>query len=506
MMLFTLLYGVERTSAQADNNILLYNNQATLFGDYGPAYDPTSIIMPGTAGKSGIGSFIDNPASMALFEKSIGEFGLTFGSVNEDAMYLGNTRNLDNNQFNFSNLGFLYTLPTSQGSLVFGGAYTMHTTFNRALAFRGRNENSTITDLFKTDDSPYQEIAFNTFATDYGDEFQDWDESIFRVGFDEVGDFLGIRQQGEIFQSGKGGEYSLFFATEFQKNLMVGASIGMLSGKFKYDRIFQEIDEFNDYNSNIIDSDEDGEGDTDIDNILLDDNLTSRYNGFRARTGLLFKATDNLNFGVSYTLPTKIFVDEEFDASISTTFDNGTEFSDFTDSQFTYNVKYPGMVALGVALQDLSGLSISLSAEYVDYSNTEIEFEDSDLFEDELAENDFISNTYRDVWSYRAGLAYDFTPDFTIRGGYRFQPSRFENGNDDKTAYSFGAGFTVANGIRFEASAQYTAWDEKSTVYDYGKYDYSSLPENTPSVSYQSEVADRMVDRWQVLGTIRIDI
>lgn len=501
-----VFFGVKQSNAQSDNNILLYNNQATLFGDQGPAYDPISIVLPGTAMKAGIGSFIDNPASMALFDKSIGEFGLSFGDVSEDGNYLGNTRTLDNNQFNLSNLGFLYSLPTSQGSLVFGGAYTKHTTFNRALAFRALNENSTITDHFKTDGSPYQEIAFNTFATDYGDTFEDWDESIFRIGFDEYGDFFGIHQQGELLQSGNGGEYSLFFATEFQKNVMVGASIGLLTGKFKYDRVFQEIDELDDYNSTIIDSDENGIGDTDIDNILLDDNLTSRYNGFRARAGLLYKATDNVNFGISYTLPTKIFVDEEFDASITTTFDNGTDYNDFTNSEFSYNVKYPGRVSLGAALQDFSGLSISFSAEYVDYSNTEIEFEESDLFEDELAENDFIKEAYQSVWSYRAGLAYDLTPDFTVRGGYGFQPSRFVNGLDDRTSYSFGAGFRLGNGVRFEAAARYTVWEETSAVYDYGVYDYDDLPDQLPEVSTRSETANRTVDRWQIFGTIRVDI
>lgn len=508
IILFAVLFGVERAFAQADHNILLYNNQATLFGDQGPAYDPISIIIPGTAAKSGIGSFIDNPASMALFDKSIGEFGLSFGSVSEEATYLENSRTQDNNQFNFSNLGFLYSLPTERGSLVFGGAYTRHTTFNRALGFRAYNENSTITDLFKTPGNQYGDIAWETYSIFPGEEYYEtdnglqWDESVFRIGFDNPNDYFGIHQQGEILQSGGGGEYSLFFATEFQRNLMVGASIGLLSGKFKYDRIFQEVDEFGDYNSDIIDVD----GGTDIDNILLDDNLTSRYNGFRARAGLLYKATENVNFGVSYTLPTTIFVDEEFDASITTTFDNDAEFNDFTDSEFSYTVKYPGMVSVGAALQDLAGLTVSLSAEYVNYANTEIEFDESELFEDELVENDFIQEAYHSVWSYRAGLAYDLTPDFTIRGGYRFQPSRFEDGNDDIAAYTFGAGFRLGNGIRFEAAAQYTTWDEVSAVYDYGDYNYAPLPDGLPTVTYESEVANRAVDRWQILGTIRVDI
>lgn len=505
-VLITLLIGVQNVLSQHDNNILLYNNQATLFGDYDIAFDPISIIIPATATKSGIGGYIDNPASMALYKQSFGDFGLSYGSVTEDANYLGNSVTEDNSQFNLSNLGFLYSFPVERGSFVIGAAYTRHTSFNRALGFRARNENSTITDQFKTDGSPYQEIAFNTFATDYGDEFEDWDESIFRIGFEEYGDYLGVQQQGEIFQEGGGGEYSLFFATEFQKNFMVGASIGLLSGEFEYNRIFQEIDEFNDYGSQIIDSDEDGTGDTDIDNIILDDNLTTRYTAFRARAGALYKLADNFNVGVSYTFPTKIFMDEEFDASISTTFDNGTEFEDATNSSFSYDVNYPGKVAVGAALQDLSGLTLSFSAEFIDYSNTEIEFDDSDLFEDQQLENAFIQDTYQAVWSYRAGLAYDVTPDFTIRGGYGLKPSRFKDGNDDQTAYSFGAGFSLGNGIRFEAGARYLTWDEESTVYEYGDYDYSSLPDNLPDVSFQSETADRTIERWQVLGTLRFRI
>lgn len=505
-VLFTLFFSAEKALSQHDNNILLYNNQATLFGDYDVAFDPISIVIPGTATKSGIGGYIDNPASMALYKHSFGDFGLSYGTVSEDANYLGNSMSQDNSQFNLSNLGFVYSFPVERGSFVIGAAYSRHTSFNRALGFSARNENSTITDQFKTDGSPYQEIAFNTFATDYGDEFEDWDESIFRIGFEDYGDYLGVKQQGEIFQKGGGGEYSLFFATEFQENFMVGASIGLLSGEFKYDRIFQEIDEFNDYGSQIIDSDDDVTGDTDIDNIILDDKLSTRYSAFRARVGALYKISEHLNFGASYMFPTKIFMDEEFDASISTTFDNGTEFEDVTNSNFTYDVKYPGKVALGAALQDLSGFTVSLSAEYIDYSNTEIDFDDSDLFEDQQLENEFIQDTYQSVWSYRAGIAYDLNPNFTIRGGYGFKPSRFADGNDDQTAYSFGAGFSLAEGIRLEAGARYLTWDEESTVYEYGDYNYSPLPDNLPSVDFRSETADRTVDRWQILGTLRFRI
>lgn len=505
IILLAVFFGLNQAAAQNPNNALLYSYQATLFGDQGSASDPISIVMPGTAFKSGFGSFIDNPASMALHKRSFGEFGLSYRSVEENAQYLGQSRTLDDTQGGVSNFGFLYSFPTVRGSFVIGAGYTQHSVFNRSLGFRARNENSTITDKFKADGSPYQEIAFNTFATDFGDEFEDWDESIFRIGFDSFGDFLGIRQQGEILQRGQSGEYSMFFATEFQENIMFGASIGLLSGRFNYNRIFQEIDEFNDYNSTIIDSNDDGFGDTDVDNILLDDRLNSRFIGFKARAGLLFRVNENLNIGASYAFPTTLDVDESFDANLITTFNNGSDFSDFTDSEFSYKVKYPSRTSLGIALQNLGGLSVSLSTEYVDYSNTSIEFSESDLFEDELIENDFIEETFRAVWSFRGGIAFDITPEFTLRAGYSMLPGRFADGNMDRDVYAAGVGFSIAENMRLEFAAQYTNWNEVSAVYDYAEYNYSPLPDNLPGVTFRSEEASREVDRLQFVGTLRVN-
>ncbi|MEX0647599.1 MAG: hypothetical protein WEA56_15135 [Balneolaceae bacterium] len=506
ILLIVFVFGISRASAQNTNNPLLYSNQAVMFGDQVSPDDPVTIIMPGTAYAAGFGSFLDNPASAALFDDSFGEFGLSYKMVNEDADYLGQSGSADDMQGSVSNLGFVYRFPTTQGRFVIGGGYTQNAIHNRALAFNARNDNSTITDNFKTPASSYADIAYSTYATDYGDEFEDWDESILRLGFDEYGEYLGMRQQGEIFQRGFSGEYSLFFGTEFQENLMIGASVGILNGRYRYDRIFQEIDEFNDYNSDFIDSNNDGLGNTDVDNILLDDDLTSRYTGFRARVGAIYRVTPFLNIGASHTLPTRISIEETFNAAIENTFDNGDVFEDLTESVFTYYVTNPSRTVLGLSLNDLAGVSVSLSADYVDYSNTSIDFDDSSLFEDEQIENDFIEETFRPVWSFRSGLAWEVGPDFTLRAGYGFLPSRFEGGTDDKSIYSLGMGFGLSNDIRFEVATQYTRWDEVSTVYEYGVYDYSPLDENPPTVSFQSEDAARTVDRFQVLATIRVNL
>jgi hypothetical protein len=493
--------------AQNTNDPLLYSNQAVNFGDQREIINPITGIMPGTAYASGFGTFLDNPASAALFETSFGEFGFTYKSIREEANFLGNTRTENDERTNLSNLGFIYSFPTEQGSLVVGAGYNQHSAGTRALGFNARNERSTITDQFKTPGNTYADIAFNTFAIDYGDEFEDWDESIFRIGFDQYGDFLGIRQQGEITQRGSGGEYSAFLATGFQPGLMVGASIGLLAGRSNYERIFQEVDEFNDYAGQVIDSNDDGEPDTDIDNILLSDEVRSRYSGFRARVGALYRITPNVNIGASYTLPTRISIDENYDATIRSTFNNGVTFEDSIDGQFSYSVRHPSRTNIGLAINNLGGLSISASAEYVDYSNVEIDFDDTAMYEDQLAENDFISNEFQDVWNLRGGASLAVTPAFTIRGGYGFLPSRFRDGIDDRHIYSAGMGFALTRNSSFEIGALYMRWEEESAVYTYSEYDYSPLPDAPPAIrANRSEDAFRTADLLQVMGTIRFNI
>lgn len=501
------LLTVAYVNAQNINDRLLFSNQALQFGDQREITNPVTGIMPGTAFASGFGAFLENPASIALFDDSFGEFGVAYKTVSEDALYSGNNRTLDDGRANISNVGFIYSFPTTQGSLVIGAGYNQHTSANRAMAFNARNNNSTITDQFKTPGNTYSDIAFDTYAIDYGDEFEDWDESIFRTGFDQYGDFLGIRQQGETIEYGHGGEYSAFIATEFQPNLMLGASVGILAGSYTYDRIFQEIDEFNDYNFQAIDSDGDDEPDTDIDTILLSDELSSRYSGFRARIGGLYKITPHVNIGASYTFPTRISVDETLDASIRTTFDNGEGFDDSLENQFSYSVQQPSRTNLGISLDNLNGFSLSLASDYTDHSNIEIDFEDDELFEDQLAENEFIEDTFTAVWNFRGGVSYDINPLVNIRAGYGFMPSRFENGIDDRTLYSAGAGFALTENTSFELGALYTKWEEESAVYTYSDYDYSPLPDEAPFVDRTlSEDAIRAVDIFQVMGTIRFKI
>ncbi|MEX0894770.1 MAG: outer membrane protein transport protein [Balneolaceae bacterium] len=495
--------------AQEANNPLLYSYQAVQFSDRGIAQDPVTLVMPGTALGTGFGSYQDNPASAAFFDESFGTFGLAFRSASEENTFLGNTLNSSDNQTSISNAGFVYNFPVTRGRLLIGAGYSQHSFYNRALELSGTNNATTITDQFKIPGSTYSDIAFNTYAIDFGDEIGDWDESIFRIGFDRLGDYLGIDQEAEILQRGFAGEYSAFLATEFQRNLMVGLSLGIQAGRHTYDRVFLEVDRDNLYDGTVIDSNEDEVPDTDMDSVLLSEEIRNNYLSFQARAGMIYRVNSHLNVGASYTFPTRLTVDEIYDSRISTTFDNGEGFEDDLAGEYSYEVQSPARVNIGFAFVDIGGISASFSAGYTDFSKTRVEFGE-DEFEAERDENQFISDQYKEVWDVRGGISMDLTDQFTLRAGYGYQPSRFKNMDLSKSRFSAGAGFALTENTRLEVGAQYSLWKEESVVYNYGVYDYSALPDleegegHLLPVSIHPEVADRDVGRLQILATLRI--
>ncbi|MEX2585010.1 MAG: hypothetical protein WD315_01370 [Balneolaceae bacterium] len=491
-------------SAQMANNPWTQSYQAVLFGDQQVSHDPVTLVMPGVAQMSGFSSYLENPASAALVEQSFGSFGIAYRSVSQSTAFLNQSHNLGDNQTGVSNIGFAYRFPTVQGRMVWGAGYSQHSYYNRAMGIGGFNSGSSITDFFKIPNSEYADVAFDAYAIDYGDEFENWDESILRVGFENYGEYLGIDQEGEIYQRGMAGDYSTFLATEFQENLMVGVSIGLRSGRYRYSRTFLEVDREGQYNGLIADSDGDDEPDTDIDSILLNDEVQSEFVSFALRAGAIYQISDRVSIGASYTFPSRLSVEEELDGRIISTMDNLVEFEEELRTSFSYTVHSPGRVHLGVALNPLEKVSLSLSGEYVDHSGTDVGF-DAELFEQERNENRFISDHYRAVWNFRGGVAVDLADDITLRGGYGVRPSRFATGGVREDQFSLGLGMTVSDAARLEIGAQYSRWrDEFSVVYSYTDYDYSTLPDEPPVPRTRDEFANQDGNRIQVLATFQL--
>ncbi len=483
--IFLLFFGLlNLAKAQNATDVLRYSLQY-------PSYDPVTMVVPGVAYATGFGAYQENPAVMALFDESYFSGGLNDLYVTEQGTYLSNTNTFDVNSLGLSHAGFVYKAPTSRGSLVVGAGYSLTRGFNRALSGSGFNEITTLTDYYASFPitHPLNEAAFSAFAID-DVELQNGNvvsRSIFRLplGFE----YQGITQSFELTETGTMGEYSAFIATELFKNLSVGASIGAIAGTYEYERSFLESDVRNLYDDNFIDSDGDGDFDTDIGRILSESAIKETYTGFSARLGVLYEISNSFNIGASYQFKNVLTIERETDFAITTILDNNLEFfGEISPTVYNYKVVRPARANLGIAATDIGGFTLSAMVERVDYSSASIEFEELTFSIDEQAINQRIENELQEVFNLRFGLEYVFTDRLTTRFGYGFYPSPVEDKDSDRQFFSGGFSAMLSGNTSLNVGVQYATWEDQTILY------------TTP---FGDEVVDEQVNRWNIMAGLR---
>lgn len=466
------------TLAQDGESPISYKSLALQMSTLNSNGDALSSVTTSVSSFNGYGSFIDNPAAMALADGSFYSLGWLNQNNTQSNGYIGSLNETEFSNTTFGNLGLVYKVPTDRGSFVIGGGYNVISKDVDDTFINATNQDNSITDFFKQSGSDYNGIAFEAFAIDYRNDTSNEIESIFRVD-DRPAGFLGIDQFAEIKNTRDIGEFSVFASTEFQKNLFAGISLGIINGSINYDRSFQEVDENNFYNDDVIPP-SGSDPATDIFSITLTDEIDTEFFGFTARGGIIYKPLPFLNLGASIVAPSKIFVMESFYSNIRTEFDDDT----FTDGdettffgEFEYAVTRPAEFKVGATLQDIGNLTISATAEYIDYSSTKVDFtintgnlDPSDvaiLKEDEDATNQSISSTYNAVINFKASAAYSFTKDTKIIAGYALLPGKEDLYQFEEVVYSGGLTFPIAENIFLDLSAQYSSRSDRSIVYEF---------------------------------------
>ncbi|SMO43406.1 OmpP1/FadL family transporter [Fodinibius sediminis] len=460
LILFALLGSLSTVQAQTTDDVLRYSLEF-------PSYDAVSVVMPGIARHTGFGAYQDNPAAMALAEQGYLSFDLSTRYVNESGSYRGNTVDFSDSQLGIGNLGFVYTFPTARGSLVMGGGYSQSSNFNRALSVNVRNNKSTLTDFynssFVSDDLYFAAYdAFAIYDPDPNDDSYDNTTSVFRAN-----GYRGIHQHMELIEKGQLGEYSAFIASEVMENIYLGATIGYTSGSYTYERDFLESDRNNDYSNRVLN--------TDIDDILSLDTIDATIEAFNAQLGVVYRYSDQWNFGASYEFPSRLQIDEEFNTVISTTFDNGDLEEHDAPGSFSYDIIRPSRLKAGFTYATEEGLTVSALAEGVFYSNAE--YDEEGLSDYEADVNNSISSNFSDVMNLRGGLEYELNEQFTPRIGYAYFASPTEGFDRSRQVLSGGFSARFSRGMSFNLGLQYSLWDDENSLYEYEAADGSIVGE-----------------------------
>ena len=495
------LIAVESAQAQTALDALRFSQRSPATGARMMGFGGASI-----AGFADPSALFTNPAGLARYQTSEISGSLLGFSTLDQGDYLTpdfiTPFESDVRDYGFGNLAYIAKAPTTQGSLVVGIAYNQTNLFDRNLAFAGENATNSISEYFlpintrdfteyevtrleEGEDPETVEILYgqtlvdDTYVVDFdpdGDGFINRPLSLaafqtFGIDLDpeafEAGDYPflpavnagTVFQQGAVVEEGSMKEVNIGGAVEAAKDVMLGLSANVSFGTYRFERTFQEFDDFND---------NDGTGGTfDFNDLMLTEAFESDLLGFNVRGGLSSKVGPGLRVGITLESPTFYTVTENYSTRLQVGFDNGdfdTYGDDFEEDagtgEFEYQIRTPWRLGGGLAF-DAGVLVLSADVEAVDWSRLRLD-SDTDSFDDV---NQAIEDSLDIVVNGRLGAQFRLG-NLALRAGFALQPDprsgildigEYDPRNDEERPrrtrqyYSLGVGIRLADNIHLDA-------------------------------------------------------
>lgn len=407
-----------------------------------------------------------NPAGLGLVKRFELSTGFDFNKFNNNTTFLNTSTDFSQNKANFSQLGFVYPLPTIKGSLSFAAGLTKQKDFNKVIkysAFNGYNT-SMIQDLTgKIDDIPYQ---LGLSYPVYNNQNQ--------YLYDETVIAGKLNQSAEIIQSGSLNKYSFAGAVEFAQNLFVGLSFNILGGTFNQTKDYYE-DDTQDFYDNTIETYPGDPTTRSFEYFNLKDEIDWELSGYSLNMGLLYLYKDRVRVGLNIKFPDVITVKEKYTVDASAKFGNKVYFIDEpVISKIEYEVTTPFEFTTGLSYTAYNWI-ISAQATLIDYSQAE--FSDGFTETSRMTKNSVIKSDLVDVINYNIGAEYNFVPlNLRVRAGYMQMPSPYKSDSDasfNKKFYTFGLGYLLEQAVAIDAAYVYGTWNDIGYAYTTDNIGYS---------------------------------
>ena len=306
------------------------------------------------------------------------------------------------------NIGFVFPVPTSRGSLVFAVGYNTINTYPTALSFNGFNTKSSIipslfnaeydpTDPLLTNDIPYQ-----TYLTS-------------KSGYTPIQ--KNVQQQGDVVESGTLGTWAFSGAVDIDKDLSFGMTINLISGSYNYARDYTESDVNNNYNTRFNDVNGNVIPDSlyrEFDAFTLNNALTSDLSGVNVMFGFMYRYEDIARFGLTIKTPTSMTVHNRYTEAGQSAFDDTAGYYWEDDAVNDYSLTTPWVIGAGASVSPFEGLLLSGQIEYTDW--TQIQWSDNSLLE---SENTFLKQEFRSTLNYAVGGEFEIPKtEVRLRAGY----------------------------------------------------------------------------------------
>ncbi|NOY61340.1 MAG: hypothetical protein GXO75_20700 [Calditrichaeota bacterium] len=254
-----------------------------------------------------------NPAGLGQIRRMEMNVGFSHNRLKNNASYL-TTQTGDETTFSrLNSLGFVFPIPTYQGSLVFGVGYNKIRDFDNTLKLEAFNPSS----------AAYPNIVMPTYAG------RGWTTAITD----------SLYQTESLIEEGSLNQFSFSGAMEVQKNFFLGATVNFVGGTDDYNVSFEEDDIYDVYHAPF--NEQDGII-ADLKYWTYEQGITSKFSATNLKIGALYRFGSALRLGATIITPTKFKVKESWTEKIAETYEWGAEdpFNDGGDSEYQYQTPY----------------------------------------------------------------------------------------------------------------------------------------------------------------------
>jgi long-subunit fatty acid transport protein len=377
-----------------------------------------------------------NPAGLALERENEFSFGLSHLGYSNDVSYLGTKTTSDNNVLNLNNLGLVYAVPTTQGSLTFAFGFNRAANYTTTASMSAFNPSSSVIQSLDPNMSSWLYLLDTTNKP---------------IVTGNVQQIINVLEGGGLNHWTAGG------AMDIGKNLSIGVSFNFASGSYSYDRNFVESDTRNFYN--------------DFQQFNYESTFNDDINGFNALFGLMYRRPEVYSIGFAIRTATTYDISETFSDNASSQFKTPDTAGNYSYSYSVpnstkYKVTTPYVLSAGVSVQPLDWLLLAGDLEYTDWTQMELGGGGLDF----SSENSRIKNEMRATTNLRGGIEVSlFSLGLKLRGGIIDNPSPWKGdpSSRDQLYYTGGIGLQLDERTVLNAAYAYGTWKTLRTNYSY---------------------------------------
>jgi hypothetical protein len=446
--------------------------------DFVDALRYSSTRIEGTARAGGMGnafgalgadftSLSINPAGLGLYRSA--EFVVTpyFGKTETDASYLGTTTNdYLNYNFKFSNLSYVGAINagnSNESGLVninFGVGFNRLNDFNLRRIVQGDKANSSFLDYIAEnanyDDWSdfYEELAWKTDVLLQDEQTKEFWHDIQDAGY-------GQSQRKSYHHTGVADEFTFAMGLNFSHRFYLGAAVGITDIYFKESTLLREWDAQNNIPY--------------FNEFSFGSSLRTSGTGYNLKIGAIFRPVDAVRLGLAVHSPTFYNFRDNFETWMesSITYEDGSdsysESSPFLDYEYSLETPFKAVLS-GAVILGTKGL-ISMDYEYIDYGKARLR--DDNYADEFINQNNDITDLYKAVGNVRVGGEYRLNNNISLRAGFEYYPSAFNenafgatqpNADNDYTVYSAGMGYKSGS-FFVDMAYRYSVTSEYNTLY-----------------------------------------